>query len=115
MNTPRRAKKSPVRLRILSGSSIAIGPGKADLLDAIAATGSISAAARRMGMSYRRAWLLVRTMNDCFRQPLVEAAKGGKEGGGARLTDLGDKVLTRYRRLARDTVTSFGPYLKTAR
>jgi molybdate transport system regulatory protein len=115
MSTPRRASTSLVRLRILSGSSIAIGPGKADLLDAIAETGSISAAARRMGMSYRRAWLLVQTMNDCFKRPLVEAVKGGKEGGGARLTDLGDQVLTRYRRLARETATTFEPYLKTAR
>jgi molybdate transport system regulatory protein len=113
MSTSRRgAKPSAVRLRILSGSSIAIGPGKADLLDAIAETGSISGAARRMGMSYRRAWLLVQTMNDCFRQPVIEAAKGGKDGGGAQLTALGDKVLAHYRRLARDTAASFGPYLK---
>ncbi len=85
------------RLRVLLGASIAIGPGKADLLEAIAELGSISAAARRMGMSYRRAWLLVETMNTCFRQPLVEARRGGRAGGGARLSALGREALSRYR------------------
>lgn len=85
------------RLRILLGAAIAMGPGKADLLEAIGETGSITAAARRMGMSYRRAWLLVETMNQCFRAPLVEAARGGKGGGGARLTPLGREALARYR------------------
>jgi len=94
----RRAQaKEPPRLRILLGAAIAIGPGKADLLDAIAASGSISAAAKRMGMSYRRAWLLVDTMNRCFRGPLVASARGGTGGGGARLTPLGEMVLARYR------------------
>lgn len=91
---------SRIRVRILADSLVAIGPGKADLLDAIAETGSISAAARQMRMSYRRAWLLVDTMNNCFRAPLVDTAKGGAEGGGARLTPLGKKVLSRYRELA---------------
>ena len=85
------------RLRVLLGSAIALGPGKADLLDAIDAAGSITGAARRMGMSYRRAWLLVETMNGCFRKPLVETARGGPHGGGARLTGLGKDVLARYR------------------
>src|SRR5438132_3353321 len=85
------------RIRILLGSSIAIGPGKAALLDAISETGSIAAAGRRMGMSYRRAWLLAKTMNACFQQPLIEAAKGGIGGGGARLTAMGREVLARYR------------------
>lgn len=89
------------RLRILLGADIAIGPGKADLLDAIAATGSISAAARRMRMSYRRAWLLVDTMNRSFRRPLVEAGSGGRHGGGARLTSAGIEVLHRYRLMER--------------
>jgi len=94
----RRAQaKEPPRLRILLGAAIAIGPGKADLLDAIAASGSISAAAKRMGMSYRRAWLLVDTMNRCFRGPLVASARGGTGGGGAHLTPLGEMVLARYR------------------
>jgi molybdate transport system regulatory protein len=85
------------RIRILLGSSIAIGPGKAALLDAISETGSIAAAGRRMGMSYRRAWLLAKTMNACFQEPLIEAAKGGAGGGGARLTAMGHEVLTLYR------------------
>ncbi len=85
------------RLRVLLGAAIAIGPGKADLLDAIAANGSISAAAKRMGMSYRRAWLLVDTMNGCFRGPLVASTRGGAGGGGAQLTPLGVEVLARYR------------------
>ena len=84
------------RIRILLGSSVAIGPGKAALLQAISETGSIAAAGRRMGMSYRRAWLLAKTMNACFREPLIEAAKGGV-GGGARLTAMGREVLTLYR------------------
>ena len=67
----------------------AIGPGKADLLQAIEETGSISAAARSMGMSYRRAWLLIDTMNQCFREPVVDTATGGKGGGGAQITPFG--------------------------
>jgi molybdate transport system regulatory protein len=81
------------------GDAIAVGPGKADLLEGIRDMGSIAAAGRRMGMSYKRAWLLVDTMNSCFSKPLVEAVKGGKLGGGARLTPLGEDVLARYRRM----------------
>lgn len=90
-------KETAPRLRVLFGAAIAIGPGKADLLAAIAETGSISAAGRRLGMSYRRAWLLVETMNSCFREPLVTAVKGGPRGGGAQLTPFGAEVLARYR------------------
>lgn len=115
MASSRSAPKAPdVRVRILSGSAIAMGPGKADLLDAIADTGSISAAARRMRMSYRRAWLLVHTMNECFSQPLVNAAKGGKTGGGASLTLTGTTVLARYREIAETAATAFSPYLVSA-
>lgn len=88
-----------LRARLFSGDEIAIGPGKADLLDAIAATGSISAAGRAMGMSYRRTWLLVDTMNRCWSGPLVETATGGAHGGGARLTPLGVQILKDYRAL----------------
>ncbi len=84
---------------------IAMGPGKADLLDAIAATGSISAAGKQMGMSYRRTWLLVDTMNRCFQQPIVETATGGAHGGGTRLTDYGIDILKRYRQLQADIQT----------
>jgi molybdate transport system regulatory protein len=85
------------RLRIVKGQDIALGPGKVDLLEAIAATGSISAAARKLGMSYRRAWLLVDTMNRCFARPVVAAETGGARGGGARLTEIGAEVARRYR------------------
>jgi molybdate transport system regulatory protein len=97
---PTESAPSPTpRLRILFGDAIAIGPGKAELLERIAQTGSISAAARDMNMSYRRAWLLVETMNQCFQSPLVETAKGGKGGGGAAISALGREVLERYRRM----------------
>ena len=105
-------RSSTPRVRILAGSAIAIGPGKADLLEAIAETGSISAAARRMRMSYRRAWLLVHTMNDCFSSPLVEAEKGGAAGGGARLTPTGRKVLAKYRETVRLVTEQFEPLLR---
>jgi molybdate transport system regulatory protein len=87
------------RLRIVLGPDVAIGPGKADLLEGIEATGSIAGAGRAMGMSYKRAWYLVETMNRCFKHPLVEATKGGRAGGGASLTGLGREVLARYRRM----------------
>jgi molybdate transport system regulatory protein len=107
-----RAEKPATRIRILAGSDIALGPGKADLLRAIEETGSISAAARRMRMSYRRAWLLVHTMNECFEPPLVEAVKGGAEGGGARLTPTGRRVLTEYSRVLQVAAERIGPYLR---
>ena len=87
------------RLRVTRGPDIAVGPGKVELLEAIAKTGSITAAARSLGMSYRRAWLLVDTMNRCFRSPVVEAEVGGKRGGGARLTTRGAEAVRRYRRI----------------
>jgi molybdate transport system regulatory protein len=87
------------RLRVLLGSAIAMGPGKADLLEAIERCGSISGAARSLGMSYRRAWQLADTMNRSFRDDLVVAAPGGRRGGGAALTTLGRDVLARYRRM----------------
>ncbi|MBA4766209.1 MAG: LysR family transcriptional regulator [Porphyrobacter sp.] len=86
-------------LRLYCGREIAMGPGKADLLDAIARHGSISAAGRSMGMSYRRAWLLVDTMNRCWRESLVATVPGSAHGGGARLTDFGAAVLAHYRAL----------------
>lgn len=88
-----------LKIRLHNGSDIALGPGKADLLDAIAQHGSISAAARALGMSYRRAWLLVETMNRSFKQPLVSTLAGGKHGGGTQLTETGVQVLQRYRAL----------------
>jgi molybdate transport system regulatory protein len=87
------------RLRITRGDDIAVGPGKVDLLAAIAKTGSITAAARELGMSYRRAWLLVDTMNRSFKSPVVDAEAGGRRGGGTALTPLGVDVVKRYRRI----------------
>ncbi|HCH56450.1 MAG TPA: LysR family transcriptional regulator [Rhodospirillaceae bacterium] len=94
------------RLRILLGREIAIGPGKAELLRLIEEMGSISAAAREMGMSYRRAWTLVETMNGAFREPVVEAAIGGRGGGGAQVTDFGREALNRYRAMEEKAVSS---------
>ena len=88
------------RFRILCGTSIAFGPGKADLLEALQETGSITKAAARLGMSYMRAWILIRTMNRCFREPLVISVRGGvRGGGGAHLTGAASKVLDLYRRM----------------
>ena len=82
------------------GGVVVMGPGRAELLAGISETGSIAAAGRRMGMSYKRAWQLVETMNALFAAPLVDAAKGGAGGGGAALTPLGREVLAAYERLA---------------
>ena len=90
------AGRIELRLRIRLGDAIAIGPGKADLLDAIDAHGSISAAARALGMSYRRAWLLVEEMNGCFAARLVDT----RPGAGAELSDAARAVLAAYRRAA---------------
>ena len=92
-----RAREATPRLRILMGAAVALGPGKADLLDAVADAGSISGAARAMGMSYRRAWTLVEAMNRDFRNPLIETSAGGSGGGGAHITDAGREALRRYR------------------
>lgn len=99
-------------LRLELGKDVAIGPGKADLLEGIAATGSIAAAARRLGMSYKRAWLLVETMNACFRTPLVLAARGGRGAGGARLTAAGEAVLAAYRALQRAAERAAAPHAR---
>jgi molybdate transport system regulatory protein len=96
---PKAVPKIQFRLRILLGDDIAVGPGKVDLLEAIGETGSITAAAKALGMSYRRAWLLVDTMNRCFATPVVTAEAGGAAGGRTRLTATGAEVVRRYRRL----------------
>ncbi|QIE54763.1 LysR family transcriptional regulator [Pikeienuella piscinae] len=90
-----------------------LGPGKADLLELIAETGSISAAGRRMGMSYKRAWLLVETMNAIFCAPLVESTRGGPKGGGAVLTPEGERVLAAYRRIAARFADAAAPEIRT--
>jgi len=84
-------------LRVLRGRKPAIGPGKAELVERIAETGSISAAARAMGMSYRRAWQLVEAMNRACREPVVITAVGGKRGGGAEVTPFGRRLVRLFR------------------
>lgn len=106
-----------LRLRLLRGGEIVMGPGRADLLGYIQETGSIAAAGRQMSMSYKRAWALVEAMNTTFRAPLVEAVKGGVGGGGARLTPLGMQVLAAYRGVenaAGDAGAAFLTALKAA-
>lgn len=88
-----------LRIRAVLGDGLIIGPGQADLLAGIHEAGSIAAAARRMGMSYKRAWQLVGILNTTFREPLITKVKGGSSGGGAQLTPLGNAVLDAYRRL----------------
>src|SRR5438034_10338212 len=90
---PSRAPRLRPRMRVLCGEEIALGPGKVDLLALIDETGSIREAAGRMGMSYMRAWTLIKTMNACFQEPLVVASRGGKAGGGAALTEAGGTAL----------------------
>lgn len=86
-----------LKAQVLCGGAVAFGPGKAALLEAIAREGSISAAGRALGISYRRTWLLVDEMNRCWREPLVATVAGG--GGGARVTEAGARVLADYRAL----------------
>lgn len=88
-----------LKIQITCGAEIAMGPGKADLLDAIAREGSISGAGRRLGMSYRRAWQLVDVMNRCWNEPLVVTSPGSAHGGGARVTPFGTEALAHYRAL----------------
>lgn len=88
-----------LRIKVIFGGQLMLGPGKADLLELIRETGSISAAGRAMSMSYKRAWNLVEEMNTAFRDPLVASARGGAQGGGAHLTDAGEAVLAHFRKL----------------
>lgn len=99
-----RSKSAPAtKLRVVLAPGVFLGPGKGELLERIAATGSISAAGRAMGMSYKRAWMLVETLNGYFRAPLVQAATGGRAGGGAQLTPLGEQVLAHYQAMVTAT------------
>lgn len=100
------APRLGITLRLHVGAAIAIGPGKADLLAAIAATGSISGAARKLGLSYRRAWVMVDAMNTAFATPLVVTSKGGGGGGGARLSVEGETVLAAYRAMVDAAITA---------
>jgi len=87
------------RIRIVFGRDVALGPGKVELLEHIARTGSLRKAAAAMEMSYMRAWTLVQTMNRCFKDPVVVTKRGGAEGGAALVTDSGKAVLALYRQM----------------
>ncbi|MCD7060554.1 winged helix-turn-helix domain-containing protein [Pelagibacterium xiamenense] len=93
-------------LRVVIDQDVYVGPGRADLLERIAGMGSISAAGKSMGMSYKRAWGLVQALNEGFGAPLVETVRGGTRQGGARLTDLGLAVLNHYRAMEAKTETA---------
>ena len=92
-----------VQVRVEFAVGQRLGPGKIDLLEAIGQSGSITAAGRRLGMSYRRAWLLVADLNRLFDAPVVETVAGGAHGGGAKLTEIGQRLVAAYRALERDT------------
>lgn len=98
--------KPHLNIRLLNDDKIAMGPGKAELLDAIMQLGSISAAAKSMHMSYRRAWELVDVMNNAFQEPLVASSPGGAHGGGAVVTDYGQHILKTYRDLIQKSLTA---------
>jgi molybdate transport system regulatory protein len=112
MNPPHAARASSAhalppadlrfRIRVLRGDAIAVGPGKVAVLEAVEATGSITAAAKALGMSYRRAWLLVDELNRSLCAPAVESAKGGERGGASSLTPTGRRLVELYRRIERD-------------
>ena len=99
------AKTAPglSHLRVTLSETFYVGPGRADLLELIAETGSIAAAGKAMGMSYKRAWSLVQALNDGFGVPLVETSRGGSTQGGAALTATGREVLARYRHMQQAT------------
>lgn len=96
-STPKAAFK--FRIRVTHGDAIAVGPGKIALLEAIEATGSITAAAKSLDMSYRRAWLLLDEMNRSLKRPAVDSAKGGQYGGGSALTAEGRALIDLYRNI----------------
>ena len=87
------------RLRVMKGAEIAFGPGKAELLAAVAEAGTLAEAARHLGMSYMRAWKLLQTMNASFREPLAIASRGGAEHGRVQLTETGRRVLALYQEM----------------
>eukprot|EP00752_Nemacystus_decipiens_P015452 g13783.t1 len=108
-------KRTGARLRLVLRPDVAIGPGKADILEGIRETGSIAAAGRRLHMSYKRAWRLVEGLNACFDEPLVETRRGGRAKGGAALTATGVRVLDAYRRMEALTEKAIADELEALR
>ena len=106
------ARYRGLTLRVLGKGAPAMGPGKAELVERIAATGSISAAARAMGMSYRRAWQRVEALNATYREPIIVTAIGGKRGGGARVSAYGLRLLKLYRAMEEKASAAIASDLK---
>jgi molybdate transport system regulatory protein len=102
---------SLIRPRIYLGPELMVGPGKIALLKAVRDTGSISAAARQLGMNYKRAWYLLETLNQGFQQPVVEAAQGGRGGGGTRLTALGETLIASYAAIEAACTAAAAPHV----
>ncbi|BBK33492.1 molybdate transport system regulatory protein [Stella humosa] len=110
-NPARGGGEARLTIRVDFGEHGALGPGKIRLLELIGAQGSISAAGRAMGMSYRRAWLLVDSLNQAFREPMVATQHGGSGGGGAVLTAAGQALIARYRRMEAEVESAAGQHL----
>lgn len=113
-STPRPPSRQPevrLRMRVRVANLIAIGPGKVDLLEAVAEHGSISAAARSLDMSYRRAWLLLDELSRALTSPAITTAQGGERGGGARLTPMGQAVIRHYRGAEAKALAAGKPHL----
>lgn len=108
-------KRPRLRIRIVFGDDEMIGPGKAELLERIDSCGSIAAAGREMGMSYKRAWQLVGYLNEMFREPLVDSTRGGPGGGGAVLTAAGREVLALYQAFEADAAKAGAAQIRTLR
>ena len=102
-----------LQIRVVLGDIDRLGPGKVALLENLERTGSISAAGRAMNMSYRRAWLLIDTLNHVFRRPVVVTSIGGERGGGASLTPFGQEVIGLYRSMERAAAAALAPHMKT--
>ncbi|MEO6846874.1 MAG: LysR family transcriptional regulator [Chthoniobacterales bacterium] len=96
------------RIRVFRGKEITFGPGKAELLTHLARTGSLNQAAKRMNMSYMKAWSMVKLMNQSYKQPLVKAERGGSGGGGAELTDFGRRLLSLYAEMEKESLSAVG-------
>jgi molybdate transport system regulatory protein len=112
VSPPRIKPVAKFRVRVTVGEVIAIGPGKVLLLEAVVETGSITSAAKHLGMSYRRAWLLLDELNRALRKPAVDSAKGGQHGGGSLVTDTGLQLIALYRGIEETAARACQPELK---
>ena len=106
VRAPRPRPIARFRMRVTSGDTISVGPGKISLLEAIRDTRSITAAAKSIGMSYRRAWILIDELNASLKKPAVRSAKGGEHGGGSELTEVGDALVGLYRHIEQRAATA---------